>query len=673
MTFCKPRGTLDKIAILMETPQFLPTNFLHHRYSYAGLALAVAVLYDVLRWKAEPGFGFVVFVACYIIGFLVLANTTRHIRWPLAHLLLIPIALFTFSVALYSNDFVQYAVPPLVQFLLIIYSLLVTLRPSEHSFGFLHIPAFRGVTLWFRKLNSLVKDLFTFRKQNANVVVLVIAGIIIAVPILFIFTALFRSADPVFDAWFKQIFDFSIDMEWFSQSVWRIIRTVAITGFLGTLFYILLDDEHTLVNRVVRAERYNGIITTVILSLVNILFAVFVFIQIKYLFMSSAAVLEAGKTFAELAREGFFELTWVLVCAGVLLVTIYRSYSYHDHPRVVKLLELLFVIFIAVVAASALKRMYLYQQEYGFTVLRLYVEWFIYGVLALLVVSFASILRNLKFRYFVHMVVVLVIGVGAIVSLINVDRVIAKENIDRFLNENKTLDVHYLSTLSADALPEMKRLFDKTMESCTVTMSEFSNNEIVFNQLDAAVARADSWRSMNMGVIQALALQDIHAQLKQLQASCKKAAWYKTQKVGLQSSHAFECGHQKGDCDKFVSDGRKPVSYEVTVIHYDPPNIRTMTLITKSTRDPFVWYATVLRSDQGGEFLPISEENFRTDVPDSEVYLQGDTVTVFNDKKLEYRTYLVKPHRIYGFWQMTKKQQPVLTDPEVHVYVAPQG
>ena len=57
----------------------------------------------------------------------------------------------------------------------------------------------------------------------------------------------------------------------------------------------------------------------------------------------------------------------------------------------------------------------------------------------------------------------MVLGVGAmcIVSSVNVDRMIARENVDRYLNEGKELDMEYIIlSLSVDTVPEVKRAFD---------------------------------------------------------------------------------------------------------------------------------------------------------------------------------------------------------------------
>lgn len=647
------------------------SSFQIKHYWFAGFALVLAVLHEALQWKIAAGFGFVIFVLCFLFGFLMLVSTTKHIHEPRAHILLIPILLITGSAAFYNNNFVLYFAPLIVKILLVIYTLLVTLRPSAYSFGFLNIPAFRGIGPWFRNGAALIKTVMVFKRKSANTALFVLTGVAIAVPIIAIFIALFRSADPVFDLWYTAGIDFIFRSAWIAESLGRILRILLMVAFFGTLFHVCLDESHTSVDRTVEPEKYNDVIVGIILGLVNVIFGIFAFIQIKYFFITPSAILETGGTFAEAAREGFFQLTFVLVLASFLLAIIFRSYARHTHSKIIKALELLLIVLVGVVALSALKRMNLYQIEYGYTVMRLYVEWFIYGTLALLLLGFFSIVRNTSFKFLSHGVLVVAVGSVSVISLINVDRMIAKENVDRYLFQNKSIDFNYLGELSVDAYPEIIRLAGtEKMNTNVDTVCADQENPVdeIVKKRDEAVKRANSWRSLNVGILNALIQKD---DLSHAFSECQKKKWYTSQLLDLRASHAFKCGFQAGDCEKYFSKDREPVSYEITIIHYDVPNIRTMTLISKSSADNHLWFATVLRSDSGGEFLPISEESFRTDEPESEVYLKNDTIYVFNDKKREYRTYLVKPQRIYGFWQMTKKQQPVLTDTQLHTYVAP--
>ena len=117
-----------------------------------------------------------------------------------------------------------------------------------------------------------------------------------------------------------------------------------------------------------------------------------------YLFGSSNFVLENGLTFADYARAGFFQLTAVLILVGCLLALLNRSFSAHGHDKLGTILKVLLIVQVEIIAISALRRMNLYQDEYGYTTLRLYVEWFIYFVMIFFVAFAVCVIRQVNFR-----------------------------------------------------------------------------------------------------------------------------------------------------------------------------------------------------------------------------------------------------------------------------------
>ena len=104
-----------------------------------------------------------------------------------------------------------------------------------------------------------------------------------------------------------------------------------------------------------------------------------------------------------------------------------------------------------VVVGSALYRMHLYQEAYGFTQLRLLVDVF-EGWLGLLVlaVAVAGLVRWGVWlpRFALVSGVVALLGVAAI----NPDAWIAERNLDRYADTGR-VDWHFLRNLSADAVP----------------------------------------------------------------------------------------------------------------------------------------------------------------------------------------------------------------------------
>jgi len=292
---------------------------------------------------------------------------------------------------------------------------------------------------------------------------------------------------------------------------WRIFRTLAITLFLGGLFYVIIHPVHSLKEFVAKTFKSDRVIASTILILLNLLFVIFVFIQIKYLFGSTTYVFNSNYTFAEYARKGFFELVWVLVFVAIIFMIFFRSFCGQAYSRLIAILQLLFSAQSIIIAASALKRMYLYQEMYGFTVKRLYVEWFIYFVILILAVAAICLLINWSYHRFVHLTLVLGVVSLTIVCLINVDKVIAQENVDRYLKDKKSeFDIYYLLNLSIDTYPEVARAFnggyklsaedkpsvwDPKAGNMIYSKKEYNNKNFydIYTQKEVGVFKPDGW------------------------------------------------------------------------------------------------------------------------------------------------------------------------------------
>ena len=118
------------------------------------------------------------------------------------------------------------------------------------------------------------------------------------------------------------------------------------------------------------------------------------------------------------------------------------------------------------VVASALRGMAVYQDAYGFTTLRLFVDvfegWLGFVVLAIMVAGVAGWERWLPR-------IALVSGALALVGLaaINPDAWVAGRNLDRYDATGK-LDLYYLQTLSADAAPVVADRLPREVSACVL-------------------------------------------------------------------------------------------------------------------------------------------------------------------------------------------------------------
>ena len=133
--------------------------------------------------------------------------------------------------------------------------------------------------------------------------------------------------------------------------------------------------------------------------------------------------------------------------------------------------------------------MELYQDAYGYTVLRLYVEWFLYSVLFALAALIFVIFKNMEFKKLFHILLIIAIVSTMIVSSINVDFLIANKNIQKAIHgktkREKVLDFAYLDKLSVDAVPawtlnEIPQSFRPTFSIPRSKILDIPNKESIF-------------------------------------------------------------------------------------------------------------------------------------------------------------------------------------------------
>jgi hypothetical protein len=186
------------------------------------------------------------------------------------------------------------------------------------------------------------------------------------------------------------------------------------------------------------------------------LFAAFVAIQFTYLFGGVRNVTEAGYTFADYARRGFFELLTVAILT-MLLVLGLNWLTRRENKGQIRLfngLGSLLVGLVLVLLVSAWRRMALYEAAFGYTELRLIV----YVCMAWLALTLVWFLLTLWLRpdRFAIGALLAVMGVVGTLNLVNPDAFIARQNLDRYV-QTADLDAVYLASLSDDAVPQLVR------------------------------------------------------------------------------------------------------------------------------------------------------------------------------------------------------------------------
>lgn len=180
------------------------------------------------------------------------------------------------------------------------------------------------------------------------------------------------------------------------------------------------------------------------LTPVLLLYVIFFVSQWSYYMSAFFGIRPEELTYADYARNGFFELCTVAGINAVLciLASLFTRHQAADeaHPRrhathpALRVFLCLFSVCTLVLIATALSKMFLYVDTYGLTQKRVYATWF----MLLLAVSFVAVfLRQVCRRINLTGSLLCIFLVFFLtISLVNVDRLIVSYNVQACLDGN---------------------------------------------------------------------------------------------------------------------------------------------------------------------------------------------------------------------------------------------
>lgn len=212
------------------------------------------------------------------------------------------------------------------------------------------------------------------------------------------------------------------------------------------------------------------------LGALNLLFAAFIAVQLRVFLGGEDYVMEtAGLTFADYARRGFWQLSFVAALSlAVIAVAAWLAPKREQADRwTARILLGSLCILSMVVIASALFRMYTYSEKFGLTRMRVWiftVEIWLAVLFALVVVCCWKLRASWLPRAVLASGALALLGLAAA----NPDALIARYNIDH----DHKLDLAYLRGLSDDAVPEFAALSEEDRECVLNTSwSEFDDEQ----------------------------------------------------------------------------------------------------------------------------------------------------------------------------------------------------
>ncbi|MDD4583651.1 MAG: DUF4173 domain-containing protein [Eubacteriales bacterium] len=310
--------------------------------------------------------------------------------------------------------------------------------------------------------NGMIKN------RHSKGLISALAGIVIFLPVLILVTNLLTDADAAFESMINSIhFSLSANM---IEYIIQVILGIPVACYLFGLVYGNRYNRHTnhitleSINKNAAAFRFAPSITVYsALAVLNGIYMLFFISQASYLFSAFGNHIPGVMTYSEYARRGFFELCMVAgINLGVIIIAhlITSRGEKTGTPKMLKIETVALCFFTIMLIGTALSKMAMYIKYFGLTQLRVYTTWF---MLVLLLVFVIIALRQFKIFNGSKIVIISFVILFMFLCYGNVDGMIAKYNINRYVDGTlKTVDVNALARLSDGAVPYMFQLYKDT-------------------------------------------------------------------------------------------------------------------------------------------------------------------------------------------------------------------
>lgn len=458
------------------------------------VCLALGVVAERSFLHGKIGLSYLVFISCFYSVFFLRFRSFPFTNKKLGLLLIASIWMLSLSFLLRSN-MILYMLNILVIPVLVLVQLVLVTYPLQNQWhkwpfvqklffsagaAFMYVARFLmyGPKLASRGLNE----------KTTAVLKKILIGVAISFPLLFVIINLLVSADQQFGEMLGTL------PRWLSglRIEEEILRTAAIIFYALSIFGLLqvLKKKQT-IPEVSTEEKgkmsWDSVVSLTVLILLNIVYLLFVVVQFKYFFSET---LQAGYTYAEFARRGFFELLFVTML-NLLIISTFVSFvdmGSKTMELLVRSLLTLLVFFSGVMLYSAFIRLFMYEEAYGFTFARVLAHSFMIFLLVILVYSCIRIwmekLSLLRF-YIISSIIFY-----TLVNTVQLDRFVVEQNLQRYMETGK-IDIYYLNSLSYDGVEGLVELYK-------LNPGHPGLKDLLQMRKQDALIADDKWNSINL-------------------------------------------------------------------------------------------------------------------------------------------------------------------------------
>ena len=310
----------------------------------------------------------------------------------------------------------------------------------------------------FGKQAAITQDHLSKTKAGSNVKYIV-TGLLLTVPLTAVVASLLMSADDGLASMLSDIFE-----KVFSPGIWNVILQLMIAvPFSMYLFGMLYSNTHrdlitpleeqSCIQKLFGMRFVSNLVMYTAVTPICILYVMFFISQASYFLSAFRNDLPEGFTYADYARQGFFELCAVAVINLIVLcaISLFSKKAGREKPFALKLYSVVLSVFTIILIATAMSKMVMYIENYGLTQLRVYTSWF----MVLLALIFVLIIIK-QFRFdmrFAGYITAVFTVMFAVLCFSRPEALIAKYNIEMYrAGYLEDLDKNAILRMSDDGL-----------------------------------------------------------------------------------------------------------------------------------------------------------------------------------------------------------------------------
>ena len=309
------------------------------------------------------------------------------------------------------------------------------------------------------------KTQYNFTDKIVPLLLKILLGLILSSP-LFIFALLMLSYDASFVELLNNIV--SIDISDLAEEVWLVLCTVPVFLYLYLGIISFTDAanigrfDSTSFSKLRSSLNWFSPVTLLSMVIpVLSLYTVFFISQWDYYTMAFHGSLPSGYSYAEYAREGFFQLCAVSAVNLLLMLgcTWFSKLQNNRSKTILKAITIAISLYSLILILTAASKMYLYIFQYGLTPLRVYSSW---AMIVLTVIFILFIAKQFSEKLPLYSLCIMCTALLFLtLCACDPDTRIAEYNTNQFIEGNlDTVDINLLNELGDSAVPSLIRLND---------------------------------------------------------------------------------------------------------------------------------------------------------------------------------------------------------------------